>query len=162
MTSYEPTLLTASYMINGVESLAYTATIINKWAGHAQAVSTLPIYFDQNIFERLTTQNKTRFQHFTGANTLLADLSVDSREEAFALWIAAVVNIEAAGAARACALAEELLIPGLIDPRGSHAHLTIVLYQLNADINAFVANITGMPFKEPGNFPFTQTTKGTA
>jgi hypothetical protein len=71
------------------------------------------------------------------------------------------MNVETALSDLRVAVGEQSFIPGPVESRGPDAHLAVILEQLNADIDAFVANVPGMPFKESRDFALTQTAEGT-
>ena len=84
----------------------------------------------------------TRFQYLAGANALVAYLRVNAREKTVSLLVAAVVVVEAARPGAAQRIAEDFFVPRLFDLGRVHSHLSIILQELYAHINAFVADIS--------------------
>lgn len=96
---------------------------------------------------------------FTGAYAFVADLRVDAREEAVALLIAAIVVVETAGIGAAQRIAEDFFVPGLFDLRRIHTHLAIILQKLYTDIDAFVTDVSRVPFEETRHFTVGEPAK---
>ncbi len=94
----------------------------------------------------------TGLEYFACAYAFIAYPRVDAREKALSLLIAAVMVVEAAGIGPAQRVAENFLIPRLFDFRRAHSHLAIVVQELHADINAFIADITRVSLEETCDF----------
>src|SRR5262245_33096525 len=88
------------------------------------------------------------FENLAGADAFVTYLSAYPGEQPRPLRIAAVVDVEAALPDMGAVIAQYSLIPGLIQLGRPDPHFAVIAQQLYADLNALVANIPGMAFKE--------------
>ncbi|MDX2033258.1 MAG: hypothetical protein SF339_21455 [Blastocatellia bacterium] len=120
--------------------------IINKWGdGRKQAGR-----------RGSPAQHQAGFEDFTGANAFVADLGIHAGKDAQALWIVAIVQVEAALSDVPAVVAKEFFVPGLFDFGGAEAHFAIVVKKLDADIDAFVTDIARVALEESRDFAFAQ------
>ncbi len=106
-----------------------------------------------------SAKNESRLQYFAGTDTLVTDPGVLTGEEAISLWIVSIVVVEAADTLKIRLLAKNCLIPGTALLRGGQTHLFKIRLDLNTHIDAFVADIPCIPFKESCNLAFTKITE---
>src|SRR5215471_3775816 len=88
------------------------------------------------------------FENLAGADAFVTDLRAHPGEQPRPLRIAAVVNVEAALPDLRAVIAQYSLIPGLIQLGRPDSHFAVIAQQLHTDLDALVANISGMAFKE--------------
>jgi hypothetical protein len=88
------------------------------------------------------------FENLAGADAFVTDLSADPGEQPGALRIAAVVYVKAALPDLRPVITQYSLIPWLIELGRPDPHFAVIDQQLHADLDALVANISGMAFKE--------------
>jgi hypothetical protein len=122
----------------------------------AQAPGVAPGISPISIVKR-----KAGFKNLTGADAFFTDLRADPSEQPPPLRIATVVNVEAALSYLRAVIAPYLLIPGLIELGRPDTHLSVIAQQLNTDLDALVANISGMAFKESRDLSLAQSAKRT-
>jgi hypothetical protein len=100
------------------------------------------------ILPASVVKRQAGFENLAGADAFVTDLSADPGEQPGALRIAAVVYVKAALPDLRPVITQYSLIPWLIELGWPDPHFAVIDHQLHADLDALVANISGMAFKE--------------
>lgn len=108
------------------------------------------------MIRRSATKDKGRLQNFTGPDTLVTDHHTPTREKTVTLRIVPIVLIKATESFLVCLLAKNPFVPGAVVARGDHSKVFIIGLDLSTDVDALIADIAGVAFKETGNLPFTE------
>jgi hypothetical protein len=66
------------------------------------------------------------------------------------------VLIEAADTLPICLLAKNPFVPGSVAARRGNPKILVVGLNLQADLDAFIADVTGVTFEEAGNLPLAE------
>src|SRR5262245_59036053 len=96
------------------------------------------------------------FEKLAGADAFVTDLRADPGEQPRPLWIAAVVDVETALPDLRAVIAQYSLIPGLIELGRPDSHFAVIDQQLHANLDALVANVSGMTFKKSRDLSLAQ------
>jgi len=108
------------------------------------------------------SKHERRFQNFAGAHAFVADLNIPAGEESVALRVVPVVNVEATENGLSRLLTEQFFIPGLLKFGRGQSHVLVIGLELNADIDTFIADVSGIALKQSGDLSFSETAERAA